>query len=80
MFENEAVAVRKVVEEDDKISPSQGTPLAAADHEERDELVWTLMESQLSSLTLSEKMSERLWDENASLKQDKAILKSKLKA
>ena len=38
------------------------------------------MESQLSSLTLSEKMSERLWDENASLKQDKAILKAKLKA
>ena len=79
MSEQKVVAIGYVVK-DDKGTPVLGTPLTVTQQEERDDLAKSIMVTHSSSIKHHEKMTERLWEEKASLKLEKAVLEAKLKA
>ena len=79
----DVVAVGYVVEADDKVTPMSGISMAAMHHEKRnadDDLAKSMLETLRSSILQHEKMTEWLREESTSLKQEKANLKTKLRA
>ena len=84
MNQQEVVAIGYVVEEDDKVTPVSGTPMATTQSslsllEEKDELTKS-METHRSSISHHEKMTDRLWEDSARLREKQSVLKAKLKA